>query len=153
LPEILTENFAHQAEFKLFRKEYEENYRYSVDALCEYAKYRFYDVLLQEADTVTRTAIDPAAAFRMLKDEVRAKLSEMLKQLRDAISQVSSPAAHAPLPLIQPLPQQPAQVVAGNTGRYRWLGWFDGKHAWIRSSHLRALLEPRSRTATRWQWN
>jgi hypothetical protein len=86
LPELLTENMMVKSEFNRFRKDYQTHNKYVVESICDYAKNTFYDQLMMEADSVTKTAIDPSAAFRMLRDELKAKLSQMIQELRATIS-------------------------------------------------------------------
>ena len=75
-----------KSEFNRFRKDYKTHNKYVVESICDYAKNTFYDQLMMEADIVTKTAIDPSAAFRMLRDELKAKLSQMIQELRATIS-------------------------------------------------------------------
>ena len=90
LPELITENLIAKSEFNRFRNEFKNNNRYIVESVCEYAKNSFYDHLMQEADEITKSAIDPASAFRMLRDELKVKLSQMVKELKIAVSDAMS---------------------------------------------------------------
>jgi len=92
LPALLTENVIAKTEFNLFRNECKARNDNIVATVCDYAGDHFYDVLMAEADLATSTAVDPAAAFRMLRDEVRQKIIDMVAQLKsDITGAVASP--------------------------------------------------------------
>ena len=94
LPELLTENAITKSEFNLFRKDCQSRNKYIVETVCDYAGNNFYDVLLAEADLATNTAVDPAAAFRMLRDETKQQIIDMVAKLKAEITgAVASPTA------------------------------------------------------------
>ena len=85
LPEIITENVVAKAEFNRFRKAYSLHNKHVVENLCNYTKNHFYDVLLAESGDVVSNARTPADALRMLRDELRTNLMQMVNQLKIAV--------------------------------------------------------------------
>lgn len=85
LPELLTESVIARNDFNHFRKDFQIHGRHVVETVCENAKLRFYDVLLQEADATATSAVNPSTALRMLRDELKGKISQMIKDLKAAL--------------------------------------------------------------------
>lgn len=94
LPELLTENVVARSDFNRFSKDYQQHSKHAVERICEYGKLTFYDELMLEVDVnpAIKHSIDPAAAFRMMRDELKFKISQMCKELKDAVASSMSVA-------------------------------------------------------------
>lgn len=86
LPELLSESAMANSDFNRFRKDYQVHSHRAINTICNYGRAEFYDAVLAEADATMSTAMDHATAYRMLRDELKVKLSQMVKELKLAVS-------------------------------------------------------------------
>ena len=87
LPELLTENVVAKSDFNRFRKAFKEHNRHCVNEICEIAKLTFYNHIIEEADAIAATSVDPVMAFKRLRDELSAEIPAKVKELQDIVVQ------------------------------------------------------------------